>query len=63
MLLPSTGRRSRRSKSGLNKTVRELTDDEDLKREGNIDKASGEVEDAVENEKVADEAREAVRKD
>ena len=49
-----------KAKGRVKKAVGELTDDEDLKREGDIDKASGKVKEAT--EKVADEARAAVRK-
>jgi uncharacterized protein YjbJ (UPF0337 family) len=48
------------AKGRIKKAVGELTDDEDLKREGKIDEASGKVKDAT--EKVADKARAAVRK-
>ena len=48
------------AKGHIKKAVGELTGDEDLKREGDIDEASGKVKDAV--EKVADKAREVVRK-
>ena len=44
----------------VKKAVGELTDNEDLKREGDIDQASGKVKDVT--EKVADKAREVVRK-
>ena len=37
-----------------------MTDNEDLKREGEIDEASGKVKDVT--KKVADKAREVVRK-
>jgi uncharacterized protein YjbJ (UPF0337 family) len=47
-------------KGRIKKAVAELTDDENLKREGEIDKASGKVKAAT--EKVADKARAAVRK-
>jgi len=48
------------AKGRIKKAVAELTDDEDLKREGQIDEASGKVKKAT--EKVADKAREVVRK-
>jgi uncharacterized protein YjbJ (UPF0337 family) len=48
------------AKGRIKKAVAELTDDEDLKREGQIDEASGKVKQAT--EKVADTARAAVRK-
>ena len=48
------------AKGRIKKAVAELTDDEDLKREGQIDEASGTVKKAT--EKVADKAREVVRK-
>jgi uncharacterized protein YjbJ (UPF0337 family) len=48
------------AKGRIKKAVGELTGDEDLKREGGIDKASGKVKEAT--EKIADKARGAVRK-
>jgi uncharacterized protein YjbJ (UPF0337 family) len=48
------------AKGRIKKAVGELTGDEDLKREGDIDKASGKVKEAT--EKVAERARRAVRK-
>jgi len=48
------------AKGRVKKAVAELTDDEDLKREGQIDEASGKIKEAT--EKVADKARAAVRK-
>ena len=48
-----------KAKGRVKKAVGELTDDEDLKREGDIDKASGKAKEVV--EKVADKARGAVR--
>ena len=48
------------AKGRIKKAVGELTDDENLKREGDIDKASGKVKEAT--EKIADKARGAVRK-
>jgi uncharacterized protein YjbJ (UPF0337 family) len=48
------------AKGRIKKAVGELTDDEDLQREGDIDKASGKVKEAT--EKIADKARAAVRK-
>jgi len=47
------------AKGRVKKAVAELTDDEDLRREGQIDEASGKVKEAT--EKVADKARAAVR--
>ncbi len=49
-----------KAKGRIKKAGAELTDDENLKREGEIDKASGKVKAAT--EKVADKARAAVRK-
>ena len=49
-----------KAKGRVKKAVGELTDNEDLKREGDIDKASGKAKEVV--EKVADKAREVVRK-
>ena len=48
------------AKGRVKKAVGELTDDKELKREGDIDKASGKTKDLV--EKVADKARDAVQK-
>ena len=48
------------SQGRVKKAVGELTDNEDLKREGEIDQVSGKVKDAT--QKVADKAREVVRK-
>ena len=48
------------AKGRIKKAVGELTGDEKLKREGDIDKASGKVKGAT--EKIADKARDAVRK-
>jgi uncharacterized protein YjbJ (UPF0337 family) len=48
------------AKGRIKKAVGELTGDEKLKREGDIDKASGKVKDAT--EKITDKARDAVRK-
>ena len=48
------------AKGRIKKAVGELTDDKDLKREGDIDKASGKVKEAT--EKIADKARGAIRK-
>jgi uncharacterized protein YjbJ (UPF0337 family) len=39
----------------------DLTDDKDLKREGQVDQASGKVKDAVDD--VADKAKDVVNKD
>jgi len=49
-----------KAKGRVKKAVGELTDNEDLKREGEIDEASGKVKDVT--KKVADKAREVVRK-
>ena len=49
-----------KTKGRVKKAVGELTDNEDLKREGDIDKASGKVKEV--NKKIADKARAAVRK-
>jgi uncharacterized protein YjbJ (UPF0337 family) len=49
-----------KAKGRVKKAVGELTDNEDLKRQGDIDKASGKVKEVT--EKVADKAREVVRK-
>jgi uncharacterized protein YjbJ (UPF0337 family) len=48
-----------KAKGRVKKAVGELTDNEDLKRQGDIDKASGAVKAAT--EKVADKARDVVR--
>ena len=50
-----------KAKGRVKKAVGELTDNEDLKREGDIDKASGKVKEVT--EKVADKAREVVHKE
>jgi uncharacterized protein YjbJ (UPF0337 family) len=49
-----------KAKGRVKKAVGELTANEDLKREGEIDQVSGKVKAAT--EKVADKAREVVRK-
>ena len=49
-----------KAKGRAKKAVAELTDNKDLKREGDIDQVSGKVKAAT--EKVADKAREVVRK-
>ena len=49
-----------KAKGRVKKAVGELTDNKDLKREGEIDEASGKAKDVV--QKVADKAREAVHK-
>jgi uncharacterized protein YjbJ (UPF0337 family) len=49
-----------KAKGRVKKAVGELTDNDDLKREGEIDQVSGKVKAAT--EKVADKAREVVRK-
>ncbi len=48
------------AKGRAKKAAGELTGDKDLKREGDIDKAGGKVKQAT--DKVADKARDAVRK-
>jgi uncharacterized protein YjbJ (UPF0337 family) len=48
------------AKGRVKKAAGELTGNKDLKREGDIDKASGKVKKAT--DKVADKARDAVRK-
>ncbi len=49
-----------KAKGRVRKAIGELTDDEDLKREGEIDQATGKVKEVV--EKVVDKAREVVGK-
>lgn len=49
-----------KAKGSVKKAVGELTGSEELQREGDIDKASGKVKDVT--EKVADRARDVVRK-
>ena len=49
-----------KAKGRVKKAVGELTDNKDLKREGDIDKVSGKVKEV--NKKVADKAREVIRK-
>jgi len=49
-----------KAKGAVKKALGELTGNEDLKREGEIDEASGKAKDAV--DKVVDKAREAVDK-
>ena len=49
-----------KAKGTAKKAAGELTDNEELKRQGEIDKASGKAKEVV--EKVADKAREAVHK-
>ena len=49
-----------KAKGRVKKAVGELTDNEDLKREGKIDQTTGKVKDVT--QKVADKAREAVHK-
>jgi uncharacterized protein YjbJ (UPF0337 family) len=48
-----------KAKGRVKKAIGELTDNEDLKREGEIDEASGKAKAVV--EKVADKTRGAVR--
>ena len=49
-----------KAKGRVKKAVAELTDDKNLKREGEIDVASGKAKESV--EKVADKARKVVKK-
>jgi uncharacterized protein YjbJ (UPF0337 family) len=49
-----------KTKGRIKKAVGELTDNEELKRQGEIDAATGKVKAAT--EKVADKARELARK-
>ena len=49
-----------KAKGRMKKAVGELTDNEDLKREGEIDQTTGKVKDVT--NKVADKAREVVHK-
>ena len=49
-----------KAKGRVKKAVGELTDNQDLKREGEIDQASGKVKEVT--GKVADKAREVVHK-
>jgi uncharacterized protein YjbJ (UPF0337 family) len=49
-----------KAKGRVKKAAGELTDNEDLKREGEIDQASGKVKEVT--GKVADKAREVVHK-
>ena len=49
-----------KAKGRVKKAVGELTGNEDLKREGDIDKASGKVKEVT--EKIAEKAREVVHK-
>jgi uncharacterized protein YjbJ (UPF0337 family) len=49
------------AKGRLKEAAGDLTGDDDLKREGKVDKASGAVKDGV--EKVSDKAKETVGKD
>lgn len=49
-----------KAKGRVKQAVGDLTDDEDLKRQGDIDEATGKVKEAI--EKVADKARDVVRK-
>ena len=48
------------AKGRVKKAAGELTGNKDLKREGDVDKASGKVKKAT--DKVADKARDAIRK-
>ena len=49
-----------KTKGAVKKAIGELTDNEDLKREGEIDEASGKIKEVT--EKVADQARDAIHK-
>ena len=49
------------AKGRAKKAIGELTDDEDLKREGEIDKATGTVKDIA--DKAADKLKDAVNRD
>jgi uncharacterized protein YjbJ (UPF0337 family) len=49
-----------KAKGRVKKAVGELTDNQDLKREGEIDQATGKVKDVT--KKVADKARKVVSK-
>jgi uncharacterized protein YjbJ (UPF0337 family) len=48
------------SKGRVKKAAGELTDDDSLKREGDVDKATGKIKKAT--DKVADKAKDALRK-
>jgi uncharacterized protein YjbJ (UPF0337 family) len=54
------GGKTDEAKGRVKKAAGELTGNKDLKREGDIDKAGGKIKQAT--DKVADKAREAVRK-
>jgi uncharacterized protein YjbJ (UPF0337 family) len=49
------------AKGRLKEAAGSLTDDKDLKREGKVDKASGQAKEGV--EKVADKVKNAVKRD
>jgi uncharacterized protein YjbJ (UPF0337 family) len=49
------------AKGRIKEAVGDLTDDKDLKREGKVDKASGEAKDAVDD--VADKTKDALKRD
>jgi uncharacterized protein YjbJ (UPF0337 family) len=49
------------AKGRIKKAAGELTGDDELKREGTVDKASGKMKDAVGD--MADKAKETIRKD
>lgn len=49
------------AKGRMKKAAGELTDDEELKREGEVDKAEGKVKDFT--DKAADKARDATKRD
>jgi uncharacterized protein YjbJ (UPF0337 family) len=48
-------------KGRVKKATGEVTDNDEMKREGTVDKATGKVKDAA--DKVAEKARNAVRRD
>ena len=54
------GGKSDESKGRMKKAAGELTGDDKLKREGDVDKASGKVKQAT--DKIADKAKDAFRK-
>jgi uncharacterized protein YjbJ (UPF0337 family) len=49
------------AKGRLKEAAGSLTDDEDLKREGKVDKTSGKVKEGL--DKAADKAKDALRRD
>jgi uncharacterized protein YjbJ (UPF0337 family) len=48
------------AKGRLKKAAGDLTDDQDLRREGKVDEAAGKVKDAV--DRAADKAKSAIRR-